>query len=122
MSLAGLRIMVVEDEYLVSLLIEDTLADSGCVTVGPFGDVAAATAAARSEQLDAAVLDVNLAGVPVYPVAEILAARAIPFLLLSGYGKTAAPPEHPDWRVLAKPFRPETLIEQLVSVVQQRRD
>ncbi len=101
---------------LVSLLIEDTLADEQCIVLGPYDRVPAALAAVEIETVDAAILDVNLAGVKVYPVAELLAARGIPFLLLSGYGQSAAPSEHPEWRVCNKPFTPEQLVAQLVEI------
>ena len=115
--LAGLRVLVVEDEMLVSLLIEDLLADEHCVLVGPFDRLADALAAARSEPLDLAVLDVNVAGLKVYPVAEVLAARGIPFLFLSGYGQQAVPGEHPEWRACAKPFRSAELVRMLAEQV-----
>lgn len=98
---------------LVSLLIEDVLTESHCVVVGPFDQVPTALEAARTLALDAAVLDVNLAGTMVYPVAEMLSARGIPFLLLSGYGPEAVPPEHPTWTVCSKPFRADHLIGML---------
>ena len=117
--LAGLRVLVVEDEMLVSLLIEDTLADERCLVVGPFDRVAGALEAARSETLDLALLDVNVAGVPVYPVAEILDARKIPFLFLSGYGRTAIPSGRPHWKVCTKPFHREELVAMLVGQLAQ---
>jgi DNA-binding response OmpR family regulator len=120
-ALAGLRILVVEDEMLVSLLIEDTLADEQCIVVGPFDRVPTGLAAAESETIDAAVLDVNLAGEKVYPIAEALAARGIPFLLLSGYGQSAAPSEHADWPVCNKPFNPEKLVAQLAQILGRDR-
>src|ERR1700710_134135 len=95
--LAGLRVLVVEDEMLVSLLIEDVLADQLCVIVGPYDRLGGALEAARTEAIDLAVLDVNIAGRKVYPLADVLAARHIPFLLLSGYGRNAIPIDHPDW-------------------------
>src|SRR5271168_1114767 len=96
-SLSGIRVLVAEDEMLVSLVIEDILTDSECVVVGPFHRVQTALEAARAETLDAAVLDVNLSGIMIYPVAEILAARGIPFVLVSGYGRGALPAAHQDW-------------------------
>ena len=122
MTLAGLRVLVVEDEMLVSLLIEDTLADSDCVIVGPFDRVPNALSAALVEPVDVAVLDVNVAGVRVYPVAEVLAARGIPFLLLSGYGQDAVPTTHPEWRACSKPFTPKDLISKLCGQVEQAAD
>jgi CheY-like chemotaxis protein len=114
-NLAGARVLVVEDEMLVSLLIEDILTESRCIIVGPYDRVPAALEAARSLPLDAAVLDVNLAGTKVYPVAEMLSARGIPFVLLSGYGAGAVPAEHATWRVCDKPFRAEQLTGMLVE-------
>jgi CheY-like chemotaxis protein len=119
-DLAGARVLVVEDEMLVSLLIEDILTDSKCIIVGPYDRVPAALEAARTLALDAAVLDVNLAGTKVYPVAEMLSARGIPFVLLSGYGAGAAPPEHPSWQVCSKPFKSEQLIAMLAEQIASR--
>ena len=113
MTLAGLRVLVVEDEMLVSLLIEDVLIDQQCTVVGPFERVPGALAAAQTEALDLAVLDVNIAGVKVYPVAEALAARRIPFVFVSGYGQNAVPVDRPHWRVCSKPFRPRDLVTML---------
>jgi two-component SAPR family response regulator len=114
-SLTGLKVLLVEDEMLVSLLIEDTLLDERCIVVGPFSRVPGAMEAARNAQIDLAILDVNIAGTMVFPVAEILATRHIPFLFLSGYGQRAVPHDHPDWSVCSKPFRPEELVTMLVA-------
>jgi DNA-binding response OmpR family regulator len=103
--LVGKRVLIVEDELLVALLIEDFLAEFGCRILGPCGSVANALLAARTEEFDLAVLDVNLAGEKVYPVAEVLAERQIPFLFVSGYGDDAIPPGHSEWKVCAKPFK-----------------
>ncbi len=111
--LAGRRVMVVEDELLISMLIEDTLADADCVVVEPFTSVQDALRAAHDTVADLAVLDVNLRGEKVYPVADILEARGIPFLLLSGYGQDAIPPDRPGWQVCSKPFGPDELVEKL---------
>jgi CheY-like chemotaxis protein len=115
--LAGLRVLVVEDEMLVSLLIEDVLTRLHCVVVGPFDTVPGALAAAASEPIDLAVLDVNLAGVQAFPVAETLAARRIPFLFLSGYGRSVMPRNHPDWVVCSKPFHEAELIRMMAEQV-----
>src|ERR1700712_3042124 len=118
--LEGLRVLLVEDEMLVSLLIEDLLTEQRCVVVGPFGRLPEAIAAARSEDIDLAILDVNIAGLKVYPVAEILASRRIPFLFVSGYGETAVPHDRPKWRVCSKPFRSMELIVMLAEQFQRR--
>jgi DNA-binding response OmpR family regulator len=116
-ALAGRRILVVEDESLVAMLLETALEDQQCVIVGPFARVPAALDAARQEQVDMALLDVNLAGEKVYPVAEALSARGVPFLLLSGYGEQALPPDKPDWPVFQKPFKIAELISRIESVL-----
>ena len=91
-SLIGRRILVVEDEMMIAMLVEDTLTDAGCVVVGPFARLAEAMVAARNADVDAACLDINLFGEQVFPAAEALAARGVPFVLLSGYGDKALPP------------------------------
>lgn len=115
--LDGKRVLVVEDEMLVALLIEDMLADLGCIILGPFNTVAKALQAAATGGIDLALLDVNIGGEKVYPVADALAERRIPFLFLSGYGETAIPPGHPDWRVCSKPFRSRELTEKLSAAL-----
>lgn len=112
--LCDLRVLVVEDEMMVSMLIEDVLVEQRCAVVGPYGQLADALAAARTQALDLAVLDVNIIGGRVYPVAEVLEQRGIPFVFLSGYGQSAVPSDHPDWKVCSKPFRPADLVTMLV--------
>ena len=123
-TLAGMRVMVVEDELLVAMLIEEMLIDEGCTIVGPFSNLADALRAAAEVMVDVAVLDVNLRGEKVYPVATLLAQRGIPFLLLSGYGNDAIPYDHPDWRAFSKPFQAAELVNvlarQIVSARQVR--
>jgi CheY-like chemotaxis protein len=114
-SLSGLRVLVVEDEMLVSLLIEDLLNDLLCTVVGPYSTVGAALAAAKRVEVDFALLDVNIGGAKVYPVAEALQARRIPFLFLSGYGDEAVPADRPEWRVCSKPFQLNTLVETMLQ-------
>lgn len=116
--LAGKRVLIVEDELLVALLIEDFLTEFGCSTLGPCGSVAKALDAARSETFDLAVLDVNLGGEKVYPVAEVLTERQIPFLFLSGYGDEAVPADHCEWRVCSKPFRAADLANMMSAALE----
>jgi CheY-like chemotaxis protein len=117
-ELTGKRVLIVEDELLVALLIEDLLIELGCQTLGPCGSVALALDAARSERFDLAVLDVNLAGEMVYPVAEVLAQRQIPFLFLSGYGDGAIPADRTEWRVCAKPFKSAELANMMSAALE----
>ncbi len=117
-ELAGKRVLVVEDELLVAMLVEDMLLDAGCVIVGPFARVAEAMAAARTMPVDVALLDVNVAGEMVFPVAYILEERGIPFLFVTGYGQAALPRDRPDWAACTKPFRPDHLFDCLTRRLQ----
>lgn len=105
--------MIVEDEALVALMVEDLLIDFGCEISGSFGAVEDALAylqdaAAGPPALDGAVLDVNLGGTMVFPVAERLRAAGIPFVFATGYG--ALPREgFEDITVLNKPIVPALL-------------
>jgi CheY-like chemotaxis protein len=111
---AGLRILLVEDEAMVAMIIEDTLSDLGCEVVGPIATVARACEAAATERVNGAFLDVNLRGELVYPVAEALTARGVPFAFVTGYGESGIDARYRSAPVLTKPFLPEA-VEQLVS-------
>jgi DNA-binding NtrC family response regulator len=115
--LAGKRVLIVEDDMIMALVVEDFLLECGCITVGPCANVAKALQAVGSEVFDLAVLDVNLAGETVYPVAHALAERRIPFLLTSGYGDQAIPAAHGDWKVCAKPFSGQDLVTKLSGLL-----
>jgi DNA-binding response OmpR family regulator len=116
-SLAGRRVLLVEDEMLIAMVIEAALEDEGVEVVGPFGRLAQAIEAAEREQVDVALLDVNLAGQYVYPVADILEGRGIPFLFLTGYGEVETPCGRTRWRSIGKPFRTTELIDGLGDVL-----
>ncbi len=119
-DLTGRRVLVVEDEVLVSMLVEDMLADIGCIVVGPAPRVDIAVEMASNEEIDAAFLDVNLAGVRVFPVADVLAQRGIPFIFVSGYGDQATIDEpHQGRPIIQKPFVPEALEEALLACLSE---
>ena len=115
--LSGKRVLVVEDEYLVALAVEDVLTDVGCVVVGPFARVQEALAALKVEQVDAALLDVNVAGEKVFPVAHALERLGTPFLFVTGYGSSILPPECPHWEACSKPFQSHELTSWLARRV-----
>jgi DNA-binding NtrC family response regulator len=115
--LAGKRILIVEDEAMIAFLIEEHLMDFKCIPVGPFNSVAKALEAVQSEVFDVALLDVLLGGEKVYPVADALAERNIPFLFLSGYGARANPPGHSERKICSKPFKAEDLAASLAAVL-----
>jgi CheY-like chemotaxis protein len=113
-DLNGLRILVVEDEAAISLLLEDMLLDFGCEVIGPAARLAAALDAVAREQVDLAILDVNVAGEPIYPVAEALAQRSIPFVFSTGYGSAGIRDSFRDRPVLQKPFAQHDLKQKLI--------
>ena len=104
-----MRLIIVEDEALVAMMLEDMLADLGCVVVGAAADVSHGLALVEENQLDAAVLDVNLGGEKVYPVAERLRARRVPFIFSTGYGLRGIATQFARIPTLAKPYGPPAL-------------
>jgi CheY-like chemotaxis protein len=118
-GLAGLRVLVVEDEAMVAMLIEDALLELGCLVVGPVAGVAAALQLLETEPVDAAVLDVNLGGEKVFPVADRLASGGVPFLFSTGYGAVGIQERHLHRPVLQKPYEPGTLGSALSVAVRQ---
>jgi len=83
---SGNRILLVEDEILVAMMMKDILSELGFAVIGPFSRLAEAMVAAVHEEIDAGIIDVNLGGEFVYPVADVLTARKIPFVFVTGYG------------------------------------
>jgi CheY-like chemotaxis protein len=114
-TLAGLRVLLVEDETMVALLLSDMLQDLGCEVVGPASRVAEALALAESEKVDAALLDVNLAGEKVFPVADRLAERQVPFVFSTGYGLSGIEERYVSRRVLQKPYEQDQLAAALAA-------
>jgi CheY-like chemotaxis protein len=110
------RVLVVEDEMLVGMLIEDVLQDLGLEVAGVANGLAEAVSLAREAAVDLAVLDVNLDGRSSYPVAEALRARGIPFVFVTGYGQSGVDPAYADTPTLQKPFR-HTDLEALIRRV-----
>lgn len=105
-TLQGLRVLVVEDEALVSMPLEDMLADHGCDVAATASRIAQALELVADPNLtfDAAILDVNLGGEPIFPVAEALAARGSPFVFATGYGAGGLPEAWRSRPTLQKPF------------------
>jgi DNA-binding response OmpR family regulator len=115
-TMAGCRILVVEDESLIAMDIEAALEALGCEIVGPTGKLEAALQLAASEMLDAAILDVTVRGGKIFPVADRLLARGVPFVLASGYGDWALPEHLRDHPRLTKPFTLAELEERVRSL------
>jgi CheY-like chemotaxis protein len=118
--LSGKRVLVVEDEIMVSWLLEDMLANLGCVVIGPAVRVDQALAIIESEPLDAAVVDLNLNGQISYPVADALAARGVPFVFSSGYSQDRLLEKYRSFPILQKPFHRSELAEVLAKLLTQK--
>jgi CheY-like chemotaxis protein len=109
----SLRILLVEDEGLVAMMLEDLVEDLGCQLAGSLASVGEALAwIDAGGEADAALLDVNLGGEQVFPVAEALKARGVPFAFTTGYGETHDP-RFKDAILLGKPIRLERLVQTL---------
>jgi CheY-like chemotaxis protein len=111
------RILVVEDEYLIRMLLEDMLAEIGYDVAAAVGSIAEASALARDGAFDVAILDVNLDGEEVYPVADILARRGLPFVFVTGYGENSLSEPYRDRPALQKPFQSEQLKQTLAALL-----
>lgn len=114
--LKGKRILVVEDEALIAVMVEDMLAEMGSHVVGPAGTIEAALDLVRQEVLDAAVLDVNVRGERIDPVAEALLARGVPVLFATGYGEVRLASGAPT-TVIDKPYTQEKLARGLAAAM-----
>ena len=109
--LAGRRVLIVEDEYLVATLLAVELEEEAAAVVGPASSVPSALAlVADDPDLDLAVLDVNLRGEDVYPVADVLAERGVPFVLVTGYDRTAIPDRYQRFPILTKPIQVRSVL------------
>ena len=106
---AQIRVLVVEDEYLIRMLVEDMLADLGYAVAAAVSTVTAASELAVSGDFNAAVLDVNLNGNEIFPVADILERRGLPFVFVTGYGERTLPERYRNRPALQKPFQADQL-------------
>lgn len=115
--LDGLSVLVVEDEAIISFLVEDILAELGAADIRHAGTVGAALIHLGQRMPDLAVLDVNLGGERVYPVAERLEAAGARFLFTTGYGKSGLDPRWAEKTVVQKPFNVDIMTAALREVL-----
>jgi CheY-like chemotaxis protein len=119
-ELTGKRVLIVEDEALVIMLIEDALAELGCDVAGIASRFDDALAKAQSLSFDVAILDVNLNGQRSFPIAGVLARRGIAFVFATGYGAGGLPPDVAAAPILEKPFQLQDLRKTLQAALEPR--
>jgi CheY-like chemotaxis protein len=103
------RVLVVEDEAMIRMLLEGMLDDLGHIVAAEAGSIDEALALAKQAEFDVAILDVNLNGKPITPVVEALIARGLPFVFASGYGQRGVPEPYRSSPALLKPFEAAAL-------------
>lgn len=118
-GLAGKRILIVEDEFLIAATAVDMLEEQGATVIGPATTIAQAHSLAETEEIDAAVLDVNLHGERIERVAEALRERRIPFVFTTGYGERAFDREQ-SAPILDKPYTDSQLARALLNVLNSK--
>jgi len=116
-ALFGLQVLLVEDELLVAMMLEDMLAEFGCIVTGSAATVARALAEIKaSDSIDAAILDVNLGGEKIFPVADVLMEMDVPVVFSTAYGPAGLAERYPRSRLLTKPYAPEALAQVLMDI------
>ena len=118
-ALAYRRVLIVEDEYFLADDIAQALNKLGAQVVGPVPSPEKALALLADEPVDAAILDINLRGRMVFPVADALREQGVPFVFATGYDETAVPEAYKDVPRWEKPFKPEDLARALPEIVQR---
>jgi CheY-like chemotaxis protein len=109
------RVLVVEDEVMIRMLLEGMLAELGHTVAAEAGGIDEALALAKQGDFDIAILDVNLNGKPITPVVEVLIARGVPFVFASGYGQQGVPQAYRGSRALQKPFQAAALAQAIAE-------
>jgi CheY-like chemotaxis protein len=113
---AGLRVLVVEDEFMIAMAVEAVVTDAGGIVVDMAATLEQAVALAATAEFDAALLDINLNGQNSFPVADILGKRGIPFAFVTGYGRKMVPDAFAAAPILTKPYARNELMRVLGSL------
>ena len=114
---AGGSVFLVEDEVMIRMMVADMLEELGFTVVAEAGEINEALRLAQSTDFDIAILDVNVNGKVISPVAELISARNRPFIFATGYGSSGLPEEYRDRPALQKPFKLETLARMIDSTL-----
>ena len=120
-DVAGLKVFIVEDESLIAMLLEDILEEMGCAVVGSALTLKQALDQADAVPADVAILDINLGGDPIFPVAGKLVARGMPRIFARGYGATTAPDDGRARPTLPKPFAADQVATAVANAVRAPR-
>jgi CheY-like chemotaxis protein len=110
-GMSGLRVLVVEDIFIIADGLGALLRESGCEVVGPVAQLEQALALAGNAALDGAILDINLDGQPCFPIDAILSERGIPYIFVTGYANDGLPVKYRGIPRLTKPFDPADLVK-----------
>lgn len=116
--LDGRKILIVEDESLVAMLLETILEDMGCTPLGPISNIDEALDYVGGDlEADGALLDVNVAGREIFPVATVLKQKGVPFVFSTGYGENGLPDEWRRQATIQKPFTEATVRDALMKAL-----
>jgi DNA-binding response OmpR family regulator len=115
------RILIVEDEPMIALTLEDLLIEEGFQIAGVAGKLEKALALIEATVCDGAIIDANLAGVSARPAASALAARGVPFMVMSGYTPEQLRGDFPGALFIQKPSRPEQIVEALSAMLRNAK-
>ena len=116
-ALAGVRILVVDDDVLNASLLADLLQSDGCIIEGPVGDLDSTTDLARTRDIAVALLDINLDDQVVYPAADVLMTRRIPFIFMTGSLRQILPPRFQGTPMVSKPFKYHHVREAIAGIL-----
>ena len=115
----GCSVFLVEDEVMIRMMVADMLEELGYSVAAEAGEIGEAVKLAQSTEFDLAILDVNVNGKVITPVAELIKARNRPFIFATGYGSSGLPEEYRDRPALQKPFQLETLAQMINSALKR---
>ena len=117
-KLQGARVLIVEDDAIIAMMVEDMLSEMGCEVVGTAARLEAAVEKARTLDLDLAMLDVNLDGLETFPVADVLTERGVPFVFSTGYGAHVTAGRYEGAPTLQKPYETRELEQAVVRALE----
>jgi CheY-like chemotaxis protein len=116
-GLSGRSVFLVEDEVMIRMMVADMLEELGYRVAAEAGDINEAMRLAQATEFDIAILDVNVNGKVISPVADVIKAKGCPFIFATGYGSSGLPEQYRDRPALQKPFQLETLAQVIASTM-----